>query len=332
VVRCGEGPTVGLRADIDGLAAAESADGSHRPAAEGFHSEHEGLMHAYGHDADTAIGIGALERVAVPDSDFWGTFKMFFRPASEIEGGGRAMANGPHVEGVDAVFVVNVGFGHPTGEVVAGVNSMYAIERFRAEFAGEFTHAAKSPETGRNAVQAMANAVGDLYAVPRHSGGPTRVNVGTVDASQATNVIASDATIEGEVRGETAELLRSMQEWTDRVLAGAARMHDCEVKTETVGKAPSADSDDLLADRVYGVIDGMKRVTSPVRRTDFGTGEDAAWLMNVAGDAGGRATHVIIGTDHPTGHHTPAFDVDERGIDIGVEVLARAAATVCGDA
>ena len=80
VVRRGEGPTVGLRADIDGLAAAESADGSRRPAAEGFRSEHEGLMHASGHDA--TIGIGALERVAVPDSDFRGTFELFFQEAS----------------------------------------------------------------------------------------------------------------------------------------------------------------------------------------------------------------------------------------------------------
>ena len=188
---------------------------------------------------------------------------------------------------------------------------MYSIEQFRAESSGESTHAAKSPETGRNAIRAMADAVGDLYAVPRHSGGLTRVNVSTIDAGQVINVIASDATVEGEVRGETAELLRSMQGRADRVLAGAARMHDCEVETETVGKAPSAESDDSFADRVYGVIDGMKRVTSLVQRADFGTSEDAAWLMNAAGDAGGRTTHVIIGTDHPTGHHAPAFDVDE---------------------
>jgi aminobenzoyl-glutamate utilization protein A len=326
VVRRGDGPTVGLRVDIDGLVQDEATDSGHQPAAEGFRSEHDGMMHACGHDANTAIGLGALERVA--DSDFEGTFKTFFQPASEIEGGGKPMAKGPPVDDVDALFVVNVGFGHPTGEVVAGVEGMYAIERFRAEVAGESAHAAKAPEEGRNAIQAMSTAVSDLYAIPRHADGPTRVNVGTVDAGQATNVIADSAVIEGEVRGETTDLLRSMQERADRVLERGARMHGCEVATETVGEAPSADSDDALADCVDGVLEEVERVTSPVRRAAFGTGEDAAWLMNAVSNRGGAATHVIVGTDHPSGHHTSTFDVDEASIDIGVEVVARAALAI----
>ena len=326
VVRCGDGPTIGLRVDIDGLYQTESADADHRPAAEGFRSEHDGLMHACGHDASTAIGVGALE--AVRDGDFEGTFVVFFQPASEIEGGGKPMAKGPHADGVDYLFVVNVGFDHPTGEVVAGVDGMYAIERFRAEFAGESSHAAKAPDDGRNAIQATAAAVGDLYAIPRHADGPTRVNVGMIDAGQATNVIADSATIEGEVRGETTALLRSMQDRAERILDGAAHMHGCEVATETVGEAPSADSDDALVDRVYEVLADVEGVTSPVRSAAFGTGEDAAWLMNAVSDGGGRATHVIVGTDHTSGHHTSTFDVDERSIDIGVEVIAGAVALV----
>lgn len=329
VVQCGDGPTVALRVDIDGLYQTESADADHRPAAEGFRSEYDGLMHACGHDASAAIGVGALE--AVRDGDFEGTFVVFFQPASEIEGGGKPMAKGLHADGIDYLFVLNVGFDHPTGEVVAGVDGMYAIERFRAEFAGESSHAAKAPDDGRNAIQATAAAVGDLYALPRHADGPTRVNVGTIDAGQATNVIADGATIEGEVRGETTALLRSMQDRAERVLDGAAHMHGCEVTTETVGEAPSADSDDAFADRVYGVLADVEGVTSPVRSAAFGTGEDAAWLMNAVSDGGGWATHVIVGTDHMSGHHTSTFDVDECSIDIGIEVIARAAVTLGRD-
>lgn len=322
VVRCDDRPTVGLRVDIDGLTQDESTDGDHRPAAEGFRSEHDGMMHACGHDANTAIGLGVLKRI--PDSDFQGTFKAFFQPASEIEGGGRPMAKGPHVDDVDSLFVVNVGFDHPTGEVVAGVDGMYAIERFRADFTGESAHAAKAPDSGRNAIQAMTTAIGDLYAIPRHADGATRVNVGTVAGGRATNLIADRATIEGEVRGETTDLLRSMQDRADRVLEGGARMNDCEVTTETIGEAPSADSDEELADVVYGVLDDVDGVTSRVRSAEFGTGEDAAWLMNAVSNGGGLSTHVIVGTDHPSGHHTPTFDVDEATIDLGVGVITRA--------
>jgi len=67
VLERGEGPTVALRVDIDGLPRAESDDPDHAPVAEGFRSEHEGAMHACGHDAHATIGIGVLERIARSD-------------------------------------------------------------------------------------------------------------------------------------------------------------------------------------------------------------------------------------------------------------------------
>lgn len=325
-LRSGPGVTVGIRADIDGLAQDEPTDETHDPTADGFRSKHSGMMHACGHDANTALALDAIRHVR--EGDFQGTVKVFFQPASEIEGGGKPMAHGPHTEDVGHMFVVNVGFDHPTGEVVAGVDGMYSIERFRASFEGESAHAAKAPDEGRNAVQAMATAVENLYAIPRNADGPTRVNVGTVHAGRATNLIADQATVEGEVRGETTALLRYMQERAEQVLDGTARMHDCAIETETIGEAPSSDSDDELAALVYDVIEEYDRVDSPVRHDEFGTGEDAAWLMNTVRENGGQATHVVIGTDHPTGHHTPTFDVDETSLEIGANVIAQAAVSI----
>jgi aminobenzoyl-glutamate utilization protein A len=39
---------------------------------------------------------------------------------------------------------------------------------------------------------------------------------------------------------------------------------------------------------------------------------------------GGLATYLVVGTDHPGAHHTPTFDVDERSIQIGADVLSEA--------
>src|SRR6056297_124892 len=61
VVERGEGPTVALRVDIDGLQREESTDDDHVPAAEGFRSETEGTMHACGHDAHMTWGLATLE-------------------------------------------------------------------------------------------------------------------------------------------------------------------------------------------------------------------------------------------------------------------------------
>ena len=314
----GPGPTVGLRVDIDGLPREEATDDDHLPAREGFRSE-TGAMHACGHDAHITLGLGVLEAVA--DSDFAGTLKVFFQPAEEAISGGKPMAESGHLDGVDALVAVHVGLDHPTGEVVAGVEGFLAVAQFRAEFAGEPAHAGGQPNEGRNAVQAMAAAVENLYAIPRHEDGATRVNAGRVEGGTATNIIPESATVEGEVRGETTPLMEYMRDRADRVLDAAATMHDCEVETTPLGEAPGAESDDEIVDVVEAIAGETAGVDSVVRRDDLGGSEDATYLMRRVQEGGGHAGYACVGTDHPGGHHTATFDVDEESLAIGVDVL-----------
>jgi aminobenzoyl-glutamate utilization protein A len=320
VLEKGDGPTVGLRVDIDGLPITESAESSHAPAAGGFRSEHEGYMHACGHDAHATIGLGVLDAVA--DSDFEGTLKVFFQPGEELVAGGKPMAESGHLDDVDYLLAVHIGLDHPTGEVVAGVGGFLAVHHFLAEFSGETAHAGGKPEEGRNTVQAMATAIQNLYAIPRHSDGATRVNAGLVGGGTATNIIPEESFIEGEVRGETTELKEYMREHAERVLHSAAEMHDCEVDLTTEGVAPSAVSDQGIVDVVHEVSQRTAGVDSPVERDDLGGSEDATYLMRRVQERGGQACYVGVGTDHPGGHHTPTFDVDEASLRIGIDVLA----------
>jgi aminobenzoyl-glutamate utilization protein A len=318
VLERGEGPTVALRVDIDGLLREESEDEEHAPARDGFRSE-TGAMHACGHDAHATIGIGVLEAIA--ESDFQGTFKLLFQPGEEMVAGAKPMAKSGRLDDVDYLLAVHIGLDHPTGEVVAGIDGFLAVHHFRADFAGQSAHAGGKPNEGDNAVQAMATAIQNLYAIPRHEDGPTRVNAGMVGGGTATNIIPEEAFIEGEVRGETTELMEYTRERAERVLDNAAGMHGCSVEISTVGSAPSATSDQALVDVVHGVATGMEDVDTPTERDDLGGSEDATYLMREVQQNGGRAAYVCIGTDHPGGHHTATFDVDEKSIDIGVEAL-----------
>jgi len=321
VLERGEGPTVALRVDIDALPREESTDDEHLPAAEGFRAETP-AMHACGHDAHATIGLGVLEAIA--NSDFRGTFKVVFQPAEEVVGGGRAIAESGHLDDVDYLFALHIGLDHPTGEVVAGIGDFLAVRHFRADFRGESAHAGANPQAGRNAVQAMATAVQNLYAIPRHEDGATRINAGDVGGGSATNIVPEDAYIEGEVRGETDALMEYMSEKADRVLEHAAAMHDCEVSIATHAEAPSAESDEALVDIVAEAADDVESVTSLLERAPLGGSEDATFLMQRVQERGGLATYVGIGTDHPGGHHTATFDVDEPSLSIGVDVLSRA--------
>jgi aminobenzoyl-glutamate utilization protein A len=322
VVERGEGPTVGLRVDIDALPIEEAAGDDHHPAAAGFRSENAGYMHACGHDAHTTIGIGVLD--AVLDSDFAGTLKVFFQPGEERIVGGEPMANSGHLDDVDYLFAVHVGLDHPSGEVVAGIDGFLAVSQFEAEFRGSSAHAGARPETGDNAMQAAAAAIGNLYAIPRHSEGSTRVNVGVIEGGTATNIVPERVTIEGEVRGETTALMEYMNDEARRILDSAAGMHGCEVAVDTLGHAPSARSDAELRGIVAEVADGTDGVTSLLDSDRLGGSEDATFLMRHVQERGGKAAYVGVGTDHPGGHHTPTFDVDEDTIGLGIDVLAGA--------
>jgi aminobenzoyl-glutamate utilization protein A len=314
------GPTVALRVDIDALPLTEADESGHHPAAEGFRSRHGGAMHACGHDAHMTIGLGVVEALA--DRDFPGTIKVLFQPAEEVVGGGAPVAESGVLDDVDYLLALHIGLDHPTGEVVAGVEGFLAVSHFRAEFSGEPSHAGGHPEDGRNAVQAMATAVQNLYAIPRHADGQTRVNAGDVGGGTAANIVPEEAYIEGEVRGETTELMEYMREHADRVLESAAEMHDCELSVTTSGEAPSATPDDAVVDLVEAVAGETAGVTSVVRHADLGGSEDATYLMRRVQERGGKASFVCVGTDHPGGHHTATFDVDERSLPIGVELLA----------
>jgi len=328
-VKRGEGPTIALRVDIDGLPRAEATDESHVPVAEGFESQNEGNMHACGHDAHITFGLGVIR--AIQDSEFAGTLKMIFQPAEEVVGGAKAVATSGHLDDVDALLAVHVGLDHPTGEVVAGVDGFLAVSHIDARFSGEAAHAGGKPNAGRNAVQAMATAIQNLYAIPRHEDGATRINAGRVGGGSASNIIPEDAFIVGEVRGETTELKEYMKEEAHRIIRNAAEMHDCEVEISGGSEAPSAQSDEAVVEHVARVAGDNDRVTSLLRRDDLGGSEDATYLMRRVQERGGVAGYVAIGTDHPGGHHTATFDVDEESLVVGVEVLTDAILALAAD-
>ncbi len=321
VLHQGEGPTVGLRVDIDGLPQEESTDREHVPAREGFRSQ-TGAMHACGHDAHMTIGLGVLESIKA--SDFSGTFKVFFQPAEEIIGGGKPMAESGHLDDVEYLFALHIGLGYPSGEIVAGIDDFLAVTQFYTTFEGHPGHAGARPEEGRNAVQAMSTAVGNLYGIERHSDGASRVNAGRVGGGTATNIIPEEAFIHGEVRGETTEIRDYTFGRAEQVFEGAAVSHDCSVDIEIEGEAPSAESDTELIELVQSAAQSHPDVERATRRGKIGGSEDATFLMKRVQENDGLATYACIGTDHPGGHHTATFDVDEKSLGLGVDVLTEA--------
>lgn len=318
--RDGSGPVVGIRIDMDALERTEASDEDHRPAREGFASRHPSEMHACGHDGHTTIGLG-IARKLDETNEFNGTLKLFFQPAEEGGRGGLPMSETEQLTNIDYFIALHLGLGNETGTVIAGYERPLSNAKLDATFSGEAAHAGKEPNAGRNALQAATAAIQNLYAIPRHSDGATRINVGKMESQNAQNVISEEAKMRVEVRGETADLNDYMLEKARRTLEHAAAMHEVRLKTRLYGKTTTFTADQEAVDMIMKGSDKVEKVTNIVERDNLGASEDASYLIQKIQESDGKATFIGIGASNPHGHHTSRFDIDEEALQIGVDVV-----------
>ncbi|WP_458209253.1 amidohydrolase [Haladaptatus sp. NG-SE-30] len=317
----GTGPVVGVRVDMDALERTEAQDDDHRPAREGFASTHPNEMHACGHDGHTAIGVG-VARELDEHGGFDGTVKLFFQPAEEGGRGGLPMSETALLDDVDHFVAIHLGLGFETGTVVAAYDRPLSNAKLDVTFEGEPSHAGGAPEEGRNALQAATTAIQNCYAIPRHSDGVTRINVGQVHSPNPQNIIPEHVAMRVEVRGGSAELNEYMLDRARQIVSAAADMHDVSVETGLYGKTTTFTADDDITAVVADAARDVDGVSEVVERDEIGGSEDASYLIRRVQENGGEATYVGIGASNPYGHHTARFDIEEESLDIGVGVVA----------
>lgn len=325
----GCGPVIGIRVDMDALEMTEASDPNHRPANEGFASRHPNEMHACGHDGHTSIGVGIARTLDTID-DIAGTVKLFFQPAEEGGRGGLPMSKTAHLDDVEHFLALHLGLGNETGKIIAGYERPLSNTKIDVEFYGESAHAGKAPNKGRNALQAVTTAIQNLYTIPRHENGATRINVGQVHSPNAQNVISNHARMRVEVRGETADLNEYMLTSVNRVVEHAAGMHDVEYDTALYGKTTTFTVDDQLVMTVADAARSLEFVATVAEHDQIGASEDASYLIKRVQEQGGQATYVGVGASNPSGHHTSQFDIDEEALQIGVNVIVETVKRLTG--
>ncbi|OVE82844.1 amidohydrolase [Natronolimnobius baerhuensis] len=324
------GPTVGVRIDIDALEIREASDDDHRPARLGFASEYSNTMHACGHDGHTSIGLG-LARAIDEEGGFDGTLKLFFQPAEEGGRGGKPMSRSGHLDDVEYFFALHLGLGNETGTIIAGYEHPQPNAKLDVTFSGESSHAGKAPEDGRNALQALSAAIQNLYAIPRHSDGVTRINIGHVESPNPQSVVSDAATMRIEVRGGSIDLKEYMLERAERTVRHAGAMHSVDVETDRYGETTTFTADDELIDLVATAAADVPTVDRITRRQTFAASEDASYLIRRVQNSGGVATYLGIGASNVAGHHNSHFDIDETALELGVAVLAASIRSLDGD-
>ena len=330
ILRCGEGPTVAMRFDIDALGVNESTDDAHIPAAEGFASANPGFMHACGHDGHATIGLGVARVLMQIKDRLHGTVKLIFQPAEEGVRGAKAIVEKGHLDDVDYLLGAHITGNKPgqTAALTPGSFGSLATCKYDVLFTGKPAHAGSAPHAGNNALLAAASAVLNLHAISRHGKGATRINVGTLHAGSGRNVIPDEAKMEIEVRGSTTELNRYMCQRAEAILQHTAEMYDCGCQIRLMGAADSLTSDESLARRVALCSEKVGLIpTEELMVASFGS-EDFAYMMNRVQEHGGEATFIRALTPCASAAHTRLYDFGEEVLVNSVKIFCASVADI----
>ncbi len=201
--------------------------------------------------------------------------------------------------------------------------ALMATSKLDVTFRGVASHAGAKPEDGRNALLAAAQAALGLYAIPRHSEGSSRINVGVLQAGTGRNVIADRAFMKVETRGATNEINTFVYQQALNAIEGAAKMHGVACDIALMGAAQSSKPTQPWVDYIRRQAQQITELTSVVDRREQAAGsEDATYMMERVKSRGGQASYVIFGTELSAGHHNEKFDFNEQVMAVAVKTLA----------
>ncbi len=327
-LKCGDGPLLALRFDIDANDISEVEDEKHLPYREGFNSINSKVMHACGHDGHVAIGLGVAEILSELKSQLKGTIRLIFQPGEEGVRGAGPMVDAGVLNGVDYILGGHIGFqATKSGQFICSTDKFLATTKFDVTFTGVPAHAGGAPQEGRNALLAASCAALNLHAITRHGQGASRMTVGTIQAGQGRNVIPPNALIKAESRGETSEIDDFMFTSAKQVIAGAAQMYGVDYDIKLMGKTKSGQSNDELMERVKKVAQQIDFFNPDeiIEKAEMRGSEDYSHMMTVVQEQGGLGTYFMIGSDLAAGHHDFYFDFDESCLAPGVELIVNSA-------
>jgi hippurate hydrolase len=310
----GEGPTVGLRADMDALPI-------HEETGLPFASEVDGKMHACGHDGHTSMLVGAAHALCGMRERLNGTVKFFFQPAEEGGGGGRVMVEEGVADDVDSVFALHLWPGLPFGTAATKAGPiMAAADSFEMTVRGRGGHGAFPHQTA-DAVAMAAQIVTALQTLVSREVDPVEpavVTVGEIGAGSAFNIIPETARLGGTVRTLDEDLRRRMPERIEQLARGIAQGMRGDAELAYNFSYPVTLNDGGAAQAALGVIgelfgeENILELANPAMG-----GEDFAFFLEKIPGA-----FIWLGVGEDVSYlHTPTFAFDEEILPQGSALL-----------
>jgi amidohydrolase len=319
LMKCnGPGPTLMVRADMDALPLVENTGLD-------FASEHNGAMHACGHDAHMAMVLGAATVLNKIRDKLSGNIKFLFQPAEEGPGGAKPMIEAGVMENPKVDYTIGCHMWPDIPDGTIGVKSgpfMAAMDRFDIKIKGRGGHGAM-PHLCADALEAGTQVVGALQRIAsRHTNPlhPTVVTVGTFHAGSAFNIIAAEAELSGTTRTFDVETWTTWESRLEKVIRGVCESMNVDFELHYSQGYPVTINDESTAEvvrRCAVKVVGEERVLVPPKTMG---GEDFSFYLR---QSQGCFFALGVGREGAAPIHNPKFDFNEDVMLLGLETHCR---------
>lgn len=308
-------PTIALRADMDALPIHETTDLPYR-------SVNEGVMHACGHDAHTAMLLGTAFILNDLRDKFSSTIKLIFQPGEEkLPGGASLMIKEGVLDDVDLIIGQHVYPDLPCGEVGFHAGPyMASSDEVNITVKGRGGHAAKPAERD-NALLAAAKIVSKLSELYPEKGGDVVLAFGSFIADGTYNVIPSEVNLKGTMRTFDEEKRKALKDNILKVSKAIASEYGCEAEVIIEQGYPSLKNDVKLTEKCAAFAKEILGEDKVKELPQLMTAEDFAWYSQKV-----PACFYRLGTSNPekgikAKQHTSDFNIDENAMKIGMGTI-----------
>ncbi|MFP4187607.1 MAG: M20 family metallopeptidase [Acholeplasmataceae bacterium] len=247
---------IAFRSDMDALSVTERTKVS-------FASEHEGKMHACGHDGHMAILLSFAHYLSTKE-DLEKTVVFIFQPAEEGPGGAKVIIE----EGMLAAYHVRKIFGFHVSpdlpEGIIGIKDGAMMARngeFTITIHGTSAHAAK-PHEGKDAILVASSLISAYQSIVSRKLDPLStavLTVGTICAGEARNIIAREAIMTGTIRAFDDAIYQAIKERIGAINCAHEIAHDVKIRTEILDYYPPVVNDHELYRTVSELLSDSER-------------------------------------------------------------------------